>query len=267
MASHATPPASSHYPPALSSIGRPRSKLVERPPPSPHPSNPRQLTPEQHLGTDGTTVLSTVTNAYDHFRRLSSVTDSTGITHYGYFQDGTQSYVLQPGHVRADTVTALNLSTNDAVKQTRADTLSVTTAENSYGQVASQSGVGVLAASFNYDPYTTDLNGFSLNSLFNSTSASTADTRTWSFDQHTGLPSSDSINSYTYWPDGRIQTATRGSAWQTTYTPDYNNAGEVVGEDYKWSVSAQDELGDAATIVDTEDGRAFATSTSYTRRE
>jgi RHS repeat-associated protein len=219
------------------------------------------LSQEQHLGTDGTTVLSSVSYVYDPFRRLNTSTDSTGITTYGYFQDGTQSNVKLPGHATAQTVTALNLSTDDPVKQIRSDSNTVTTPETSQGQTAGQSGAGVLAAAYAYDPYTGGLNGFNINALYNSTDPSTADNTTWSFDQRTGLPVTDALNGYQYATSRRLQ-ARSGAAGG--FGPSYNNAGEVTANGSDWQSTGIDELSRLTGTIDGADGKTSATAVSYT---
>ena len=99
---------------------------------------------EQVKGLDGT-VLSTLTNVYDDLGRLASSTDWTGTTTYTYFQDGTQKSVQAPNH-SAETVTNIDPLTEQPKTITRPD---------------SQSGAGLLAATFGYDVSNTGM----LNSL------------------------------------------------------------------------------------------------------
>jgi YD repeat-containing protein len=151
------------------------------------------------------------------------------------------------------------------VKVARPDTNVVTAPETSLGQIAGQSGAGVLAASYAYDAYTGQMDGFTTNLSYDFSNTPTASTSStlWASDQRTGMPTVDSVNAYNYSTSRQLISVSYPGG-HAGFTPIYDNAGNVTGEPGKWQATGFDELGRPTGTSNTEDGKTWVTGVSYT---
>ena len=231
------------------------------------------LTQEQTKALNGT-ALSTTTNVYDALGRLSSSTDWSGTTTYGYFQDGTPKSVQAPNH-NPQTVTAIDPLTEQPTTVTRPDNRTDTLTYNPLGELASQTGAGVIAATFGYDTGNTG----NLNGLTTYTSGvlngSGAENTSWAFDPNTGQQKTKTFADGSQ--DGSLYNLAGNPAGMTlpgasAGSIGYNAAGEPTSDSLTDSstgvasstINQQDDMGRPVITTDSDNGKTLSTIDGYT---
>jgi len=235
------------------------------------------LTDEQTIGTNGAQITD-VSYQYNGLRELTAKTDYTGTTGYTYFSDGTQASITLPGH-NPQAVNLIDQHSEATTQATRPDGQTVSTPRNTLGSVGTQSGAGVLPASLGYDlgqtGQMTSLTTYQSGTLGD---LSTAAQTSWSYDPSTGKLSTKTFadgsqDVYTYDWAGRLNGVSLPGVSGNSF--EYNTAGDLVHSAYLdqnsgWVTSdvfSQDEFGRPLVTTDSDNGKTFTQTTSYTAQE
>lgn len=213
------------------------------------------LTQEQQLGTDHTTVITTVSYYYDALRRNIEVDDWTGPTTFTLWPDGSVKTMTLPDN-RTETVSTQDPNTQLPTDVTRLDGKDVTQSINSTGQATSQSVTDVTPGAspitpttYQYDPLTGKLANLTLFPSGNSTNTTGQEVTGWKYSLSTGLLSTKtyadgSTDTFTY--NNKLQLSLEGLRGGIDVSFDYNKAGMQTGAtytDYNTETKIQDSLG------------------------
>jgi YD repeat-containing protein len=225
---------------------------------------------------DADTPVTTTSYTYDHLRRMISSTDSIGATQYAYFQDGSLRSTTDPaGHVTSQS--NLNPLTGAAQTTTRPDGTTQSQTFDSQGDVTSQSGAGVLPATFGYD--TTGTGNLTSVTTYQSNvlGGSGAATTQWAYDPTTGDLQSETYADGTqdayHYNEGDQLTGMEEPGVDATF--EYDNAGNQTDATYtdttgntsanvESKVIQQNDLFVPKITQDTDNGQTFDTTDAFT---
>jgi RHS repeat-associated protein len=219
------------------------------------------LTIENQLGTNGGTV-TTQSFGYDALDRNTASTDAFGTTSWTLRLDGSVSGSTLPGH-NPSTVTSTDPTTDIPTQATRPDSTTQNQTVNALGQVTSQSGAGLTASGYGYDPNTGQLNDLKLYPSGDPSNTTGVQETKWKYDDATGAllgktyaDGSFDTNTYSgvrltgFSQGGKKVGAGATYAYRTTFG--YNTAGEqtsskstdnVTQQSVTDTVNAQDDQG------------------------
>ena len=221
------------------------------------------LTQVQDIATNNS-VTDTTTDSYNDMGELISQADSTGTTLYSYYADGTLKSTTDP----AGNVTTNNNPEGNANQQettTLPNGLPAQQTFNTEGNLVSQSGAGILSATFGYDSATDQLN---------SMTDGDGHTTQWGYDLNTGQLQSETFadntqDTFEYNNDSQLAKEIEPGM---TGTLSYDPAGNLTDAQYtdaesgltESKVLSLDDQQRPLVTQSTDNGQTFNETDTYT---